>query len=124
MGLVADIGTLQRLPKIINLGVVAEMAYTGRNVPGQEAREIGLVNKVYADKTEMIEGVTASAEMIASKSPLVVRGTKEIIQYTRDHSVAESLNYMSVYNAAYLLTDDLKEAFRAQMMKDKPVFEG
>jgi len=77
MGLVADIGTLQRLPKILNLGVVAEMAYTGRNVGGQEAKEIGLVNQIYINKETMIAAVTQIAEIIASKSPLVTQMMKD-----------------------------------------------
>jgi len=122
MGLVADIGTLQRLPKIINPGIMAELAYTGRNVSGKEAEEIGLVTRTYTDKETMITEVTKIAEVIAAKSPIVIRGTKEIMQYTRDHTVEESLRYMGTFNAAYLLNDDIQEAMRAQMMKDKPVF--
>ncbi|MCL4126294.1 UNVERIFIED_CONTAM: hypothetical protein GTU68_054506 [Idotea baltica] len=124
MGLVADIGTLQRLPKIINLGVVSELAFSGRKMFGPESKEVGLVNKVYPDKESLIQSVTEIAETIASKSPLVIRGTKEIIQYTRDHSVEESLRYMGTFNAAFLLTNDLTECFRAQMTKTEPKFEG
>lgn len=122
MGLVADIGTLQRLPKLINQGVASEMAYTGRKVLGNEASEIGLVNKVYTDKDTMMTAVMSIARMIAEKAPMVIRGTKHIIQFTRDHSVNESLNYMATFNAAYLFTDDLTESFQAQLEKRKAVY--
>ena len=79
-----------------------ELAYTGRNLGAAEAEKIGLVNRVFADKETMLAGVMEIASHIASKSPLVIRGTKEILNYTRDHSVAEGLNYMSVWNAAML----------------------
>ncbi|MGH1362307.1 MAG: crotonase/enoyl-CoA hydratase family protein [Calditrichia bacterium] len=123
LGLVADIGTLQRLPKIISPGMAAEMAYTGRNVDGKEAKDIGLVNRVYANKEAMMADVTGIAATIAAKSPLCIRGTKEILLYTRDHSVDESLNYMVAWNASMLLSDDLMEAFQANMEKRKPVFK-
>lgn len=123
LGLVADIGTLQRLPKIINPGVMAEMAYTGRKVHGPEAEKIGLVTRAYADKDAMLTAVMDIAKTIASKSPLVVRGTKEILQYTRDHSVSESLNYMVAWNAGMLLSNDLMEAFQSTVQKRQPNFE-
>jgi enoyl-CoA hydratase len=122
MGLVADIGTLQRLPKIIPSAMAAEMAYTGRNVYGPEAKEIGLVNQCYQDKEMMMENIQDIANTIAEKSPLVIRGTKHIIQYTRDHTVHDSLQYMATYNAAYLMSDDLKESFEATIQKRKPVY--
>ncbi len=122
MGLVADLGTLQRLPKILHPGMVAEMAYTGRNVYGEEAKEIGLTNQVYEDKETMMEGVMEIARTIAEKSPLVVRGTKEILLYSRDHSVEDGLNYMVAWNAAMLLSDDLMESFQASMSKTKPTY--
>ena len=117
MGLVADIGTLQRLPKIIPPGMVAEMAFTGRKVYGPEAKSIGLVNHVYQDKSKMMEEVFKIAKTIAAKSPLVIRGTKEIIEYSRNHSIEESLNYMSVWNAAMLMSNDLMESFQATVEK-------
>lgn len=123
MGLVADIGTMQRLPKIIGSSIMAEMSYTGRKVFGAEAKEIGLVNRVYADKDEMMEGVGALAKMIAAKSPLVVRGTKRILLYTRDHSVEDSLDYIATWNAAMLMSNDLMESFQASMQKRTPIFE-
>ena len=123
MGLVADIGTLQRLPKILNPGITAEMAYTGRNVYGKEAKEIGLVNRSFQDKDQLMEEVSQIANTIASKSPLVIRGTKEILLYTRDHSVDESLKYMATYNSAYLMSDDLKESFESYVTKRKPEFQ-
>jgi len=124
MGLVADIGTMQRLPKIISYGMACEMAYTGRNVYGQEAEKIGLVNRCYADKALMLEDVTKLGEMIAAKSPVVIRGSKQILQHTRDHSVEEGLKYMQVWNAAMIFSTDIKEAFASTMQKRKPVYEG
>ncbi len=123
LGLVADIGTMQRLPTILNPGMAAEMAYTGRNVMGPEAEKIGLVNSCFETKEAMYAHVMNIAATIASKSPLVVRGTKEMLLYKRDHTVNESLNYMTAWNASMLLSDDLMEAFQAFMEKRKPVFE-
>lgn len=123
MGLVADIGTMQRLPKILNPGIVSEMAYTGRKVLGQEAGAIGLVNRVFENKEEMMETVHQIAKTIASKSPLVIRGTKEMLLYTRDHDVKDSLNYMAAWNAGMLFSDDLMEALQANMEKRAAIFE-
>lgn len=124
LGLVADIGTLQRLPKIINSGIVAEMAYTGRKVMGTEAEKISLVNQSFPTREALLEKVMETAKMIASKSPLCIRGTKEILLYTRDHSVADSLNYMTAWNASMLLSNDLTEAFAATVEKREAKFEG
>ncbi len=123
LGMVADIGTLQRLPKIISPAMVAEMAYTGRKVAGQEAKSIGLVNQSYESKEAMMAGVLKLAKTIASKSPVSIRGTKDVMRYSRDHSVDDALNYMSTWNAAMLLSNDLTEAFRATMEKRLPKFE-
>ena len=123
LGMVADIGTLQRLPKIISPAIVSEMAYTGRKVAGTEAQSIGLVNRSFESKEALLEGADQIARTIASKSPLSIRGTKEVIRYTRDHSVDDSLNYMATWNAAMLLSDDLTEAFKATMEKRAPKFE-
>lgn len=113
LGLVADVGTLQRLPKVIGDGMARELAYTARPVDGAEAKEIGLVNRCYPTREAMLEGVRGLARQIASKSPLATRGTKEMIRYTRDHSVSDSLNMMAIWNAALLMSEDLTEAFNA-----------
>lgn len=123
MGMVADLGTLQRLPKIIGSGIVREMAYTGRNVSGKEAEKIGLVNNSYESKDIMLEKVMEMAKLIASKSPLSIRGTKQILLHSRDHSVADGLEYMAVWNAGMLLSDDLMEAFSAKMSKREAIFK-
>ncbi len=123
LGMVADIGTLQRLPKIIPDGIARELAYTGRNLTADEALKCGLVNKVFEDKETMLKEVTAIAELIASKSPLSVRGSKRNIVFSRDHSVAESLEYMANWNAAYFYSNDLLAAFQASMTKQQPAFE-
>lgn len=123
LGLVADIGTLQRLPKLIPPATALEMALTARKVDGKEAKRIGLVNEVFADQAELDRQVRLVAETIAAKSPLVVRGIKEIHRYSRDHSVEDSLNYVATYNAAYLLSDDLMHAFQASLSGQKPVFK-
>lgn len=123
MGLVADIGTMQRLPKILNPGIMAEIAYTGRTITGPEAKEIGMTNKYFETKEEMMTEVQKIAELIASKSPLVIKGIKENLQYTRDHSVNDALHYISTYNAAFMLSNDLKESFMAQMQQRKAIYE-
>ena len=99
IGMTADVGTLQRLPKIIPDGVVRELAYTGRNMDAEEAREVGYINRVFENREVMLREVQAIAHEIASKSPLAVRGTKEKILYSRDHSVREGLNYIATWNA-------------------------
>jgi enoyl-CoA hydratase len=123
MGMVADLGTLQRLPKIIAAGIAREMAYTGRNVTGQEAERIGLTNRSFPDAETMEAEVMKIAHSIATKSPLSIRGTKAILNHSRDHSVADGLEYMATWNAAMLLSDDLMEAFQAKMQKRETVFK-
>jgi enoyl-CoA hydratase len=117
MGMVADLGTLQRLPKIIAPGVAREMAYTGRSVFGPEAERLGLANRSFSDRDTMLAEVLQIAQTIATKSPLSIRGTKHILNHTRDHSVADGLEYMATWNAAMILSNDLMEAFQAKMQK-------
>ncbi len=123
LGLVADVGTLQRLPKIIADGIARELAFTARNMLAQEAEKVHLVNKCYSSREEMMEGVMSIAHQIAQKSPLSTRGTKEILNYTRDHSVQDGLNYVATWNAAMIYSHDLLEAMQAGMQKRQPEFE-
>ncbi|GAA4089281.1 crotonase/enoyl-CoA hydratase family protein [Zhongshania borealis] len=113
IGMVADVGTLQRLPHIVPQGIVRELAYTGRNVYGAEAEKIGLVNHAYDSYEEMIEAVSELAQNIARKSPLAIRGTKQMLLYTRDHSVADALNYQATWNAGMLSFEDVMLAIGA-----------
>ena len=123
LGMVADLGTLQRLPKLISDGLTRELAFTGRKMFADEALKCGLVNRVFENKETMLAEVTKIAEMIASKSPLSVRGTKRNILFARDHSVAESLEYMGNWNAAMFYSNDLMAAFQGSMTKEMPKFE-
>jgi enoyl-CoA hydratase len=115
MGMVADLGTLQRLPKIIPYGIASEMAYTGRKVYGTEAKSLHLVNDTFENKEDMMASVERIAMSIAENAPLAVRGTKHILKYSRDHSVKDSLDYMAIWNASMLMSKDLMEAFEAKM---------
>ena len=123
IGMTADVGTLQRLPKLIGEGMARELAYTGRKVDAQEAREIHLVNRVFESREALYAGVHEIAANIAAKSPLSIRGTKEMITYARDHTVADSLNYIATWNAAMLMSKDLSEAMMANMGKRAAVFK-
>ena len=122
MGMAADVGTLQRLPRIIGDGMMRELAYTGRTVDGKEAQSIGLINRTYADQPALMDAVFALAADIAAKSPLAIRGTKEMIRYMRDHRVDDGLEYIATWNAAMLQSADLKVAMAAHMSKHKPDF--
>ncbi len=122
VGMTADVGTLQRLPKLIGEGMVRELAYTGRAVAGPEAKEIGLVNHSYASAGMLFHEVAKIAATIAKKSPLSIRGIKEMVNYARDHSVADGLNYVATWNAAMLMSEDLTEAMTAARGKREPKF--
>ncbi|MCP5035604.1 MAG: crotonase/enoyl-CoA hydratase family protein [Actinomycetia bacterium] len=115
IGMTADVGTLQRMPKLVPEGIVRELAFTGRRWSAAEAKDAGFVNEVYADHDALIEGVMRIAAEIASKSPMAVWGTKATMGYTRDHSVADGLEYIANWNAAMYDTDDMAEAFMAKM---------
>lgn len=123
IGMVADVGTLQRLPKLIGDGIARELAYTGRRVEAAEAREIRLVNRVFESREALYAGVREIAATIAGKSPLSIRGSKEMMLYARDHSVADGLNYVATWNAAMLMSDDLQAAMMAAMSKQAPAFK-
>lgn len=123
IGMVADLGTLQRLPRLIGEGMVRELAYTGRRMKADEARENHLVNQVYADKETMMSAVMEIAAMIASKSPLSVRGTKQVLNFSREHSVADGLEYIATWNAAMLMSNDITEAMTAKMTGRDAEFE-
>lgn len=122
MGLAADVGTLQRLPRIIGDGLARELAYTARTISGEEARQIGLVNRTYADYDALISGVFEIAAEIASKSPVAVRGTKRMLSYMRDHSIADGLEYVATWNSTMLQSADVRVAMAAFMSKQKPDF--
>ena len=124
LGLVADVGTLQRLPKLIPEGIVRELALTGRKFHADEALKYGLISSISDDQESMMEQAINAAKEIASKSPLAISGIKEVINYSRDHSVDESLNYVALWNAAMKYEDDLKETFIAKMEKREEVFQG
>lgn len=122
IGMTADVGTLQRLPKLIPDGVARELAYTGRRMGAAEAKEVGLVNRVYDSHDEMMREVTALAHEIASKSPLAVWGSKEMLLYSRDHSVADGLDRIATWQTGMFQPADMLESFTARAEGRDPVF--
>ncbi len=123
IGLAADVGTLQRLPHLIPEGLVRELAFTGRRFKADEASKFGLVNEVFDTHEEMLRGVMEVATEIAKKGPLAVTSTKEILNYGRDHSMEDSLNYVALWNNAMGISDEMSETFKAQSEKRDPDFE-
>jgi enoyl-CoA hydratase len=123
IGMTADVGTLQRLPRLIGDGMLRELAYTGRRLEAEEAKELGFVNRVFADRDALLEGVTEIARKIAANSPLAVRGSKEMILYARDHTVADSLNYIATWNSGMLSRADLMGSVEAQMKGESVSYE-
>jgi len=117
LAIVADVGSLQRLPYLIGEGRVRELAFTAHQFGAAEAQAMGLVNRVFADAAQLWERVQTIAAGIAAKSPLTVRGIKQVLNYSRDHRVADGLEYVATWNAAMLLSDDTREAVAAAMQK-------
>merc|ERR550517_581835 len=126
MGLAADVGTLQRLPKVIgSQSLVNELCLTARKMKSEEAMTCGLVSKVYETREDLMEGALAMAALIASKSPVAVQGTKDNLVYSREHSTQEGLERIATYNMTMLQSEDLMKSAMAAMNRDsdeKPEF--
>ena len=123
LGMTADLGTLQRLPQLIAPGLARELAYTARKMKADEAISAGFVNQVFDDVPQMLEAVMGIAKQIAAHSPLAVTGTKEMINYARDHSVADSLKYMATWQSGMFQPNDLMLSMAAQVQKQPGEFE-
>jgi len=124
LAIVADVGTLQRLPRIVRPGRVAEMVYTGRDVSAAEAREFGLVDHVHPDQESALQAARDTATQIAENSPLAVQGAKAVMRASDGKTVAESLEYVALWNAAMLQSNDLFEAVQAFAQKRPPEYTG
>ncbi len=124
IAIVADVGTLQRLPRIVGEGHAKELTYTAKDITAQRAKEINLVNEVYPDKEALYAGAEQMAQQIVDMSPLAVMAAKEVIHYCRDKSVADGLDYVANRSANILPSDDFYEAITAFTQRRKPNFTG
>ncbi|MGO9455611.1 MAG: crotonase/enoyl-CoA hydratase family protein [Acidimicrobiales bacterium] len=124
VAIVADLGSLQRLPAIMGAGHVAELAFTGKDIDAARALRIGLVNDVHPDAGTCLEAAVALATEIAANSPLAVQGTKAVLAAGEGRTVAEGLDYVATWNSAVLASDDLTEAMAAFAEKRPPTFTG
>lgn len=122
IGMTADVGTFPRLCRLLPEGWVRQIAYTGERLPAPRARELGLVNEVFDTQEAMLDHAMNMAREIASKNPLAVTGSKAMINYARDHTIADGLDYIGVWNAAMLSGAHMKEAFTAKAEKRDGVF--
>ena len=123
LGITADVGTLQRIESVMPAGLARELCYSSRNMKAEEARACGFINKIYDSHNEMLEGVRALATSIARHSPMAVHGTKAMLNYSRDHSVQDSLNHMATWQSGMMKAPDVKEAMRAGAEKRIPKFD-
>jgi len=117
IGMTADVGTFPRLCKLIPEGHVRELAYTGRRLPAETAKAIGLVNEVFDTHQELLDYVMATAREIASKAPLAVAGSKVMINYARDHTIKDGLDYIALWNVGMFAPAHMQEAFKAKQDK-------
>lgn len=124
VAIVADLGSLQRLPRIIGHGHTRELAFTGKDIDAERAMRIGLVNDVYDDEAKLLEAARALAKEIAENSPLVVSGIKTVLAQAEERRIAEQERFVAVWNAAFLASNDLKEAMQSFFEKRKPNYTG
>lgn len=122
LGIAADLGTLQRLPKLVPEGVAREYAYSGRRMGAARARELGLVNEVFATQADALAAALALAGEIASKAPTAIWAAKQAITHARDHAVGESLDHMALLQAAMWASDDLRESLAAVKERRTPQY--
>lgn len=124
LAIVADMGSLQRLPPIIGQGNTRELALTGKDIDAPRALAIGLVNEIFESPGELFQAAHAMAEQIAANPPLVVQGTKRVLNECQGRTAEEGLRYVALWNAAFLQSHDLREALTAFMERRAPRFEG
>jgi len=124
LAMVADVGTLQRLPRVLAPGHVAELVYTGKDVGAARAKEIGLVNDVYADREAVIAAARTMADEIAANSPLAVQGAKAVLRAGESQTVEEGLEHVALWNSSFVQSDDLTEAITAYFQQREPKFTG
>ena len=117
IGMTADVGTFPRLVQQMPEGLVREMAYTGRRLSAKEALATGLINKIYPSQDDMLAGVFEIAREIAGKAPLAVYGCKRMINYSKDHSTADTLDYVAIWNASMMQAQEMQEAMQAKAKK-------
>jgi len=122
IAIAADAGTLQRLPKLIPPGIMKELAYTGRRLNAADAKDCGLVNRVYQSHEEMLVDVEAIATEISKLSPMAVFASKKAIDYAIDHTIAESLEQMAILQSGMVSFTDIMTALQAQATKTEPEF--
>ena len=124
LAIVADVGSLARLPLILSDGHLRELALTGKDIDAARAQQIGLVNDVYDDAEACLAGAHATAAEIAANPPLAVAGVKDVLDQQRISRVSESLRYVAAWNAAFLPSKDLTEGISATFQKRSPDFQG
>jgi enoyl-CoA hydratase len=122
IGMTADVGTFPRFTRLMPEGWVRQIAYTGERLPAEKALRLGLVNEVFDSQAAMLDHAMAMAREIAGKNPLAVSGSKAMINYARDHSIADALDYIGVWNAAMLSGPHMQEAFKAKAEKREANF--
>lgn len=122
IGMAADVGTLQRLPKLIAPAIAAELAYTGRRFQADEAKAMGLVSSLHDGRDALLTAAHDLARTMAAKSPLALAGIKRNLAFSRDHSVADGLDYIATWNGGMLRASELMTAVQAKMAKTQAVF--
>ncbi len=124
IAMVADLGTLQRLPRVVGPGHARQLAYTGEDINAERALRIGLINDILPNAEATLAHARELATRIAANSPLAVQGAKRVLDWSADRPVRDGLDYVASWNAAFLASEDLQEAMQAFMMKREPVFKG
>lgn len=122
IGMTADVGTFPRISRLIPDGIARELAYTGRNMAADEAKEYGLFNRVFPDREAMLDEVFNIAREIASKAPIAVYGSKRMMNYSRDHTTEDSLDYVATWNTSMLQKEEIEEAITANSEKRAGAF--
>ena len=124
LAMVADVGSLARLPLILSEGHLRELALTGKDIDAERALRIGLVNDVYPDAEASLAAAHDTAREIAANPPLVVAGIKDVLDERRVAQVTSSLRYVAAWNSAFLPSKDLTEGVTAMFEKRAPEFTG